>query len=174
MTVPLSPDQPTKMMDNPPAAPEGFKARHFGAGFVAVNGPLYTRRTGAGIQVGFRVEDRHTNPMKICHGGMLASFADMLLPMTAHHLCAEAKGRFLPTISLQIDYLSQAPLGAWVQGEAQVLRVTRSMIFMQGMVTADGVNAVRVSGIFKIGAVFAGLHPFSAPQSGESADLAGG
>ena len=174
MTEPLSPDQPTKMMDNPPAAPEGFKARHFGAGFVAVNGPLYTRRTGAGIQVGFRVEDRHTNPMKICHGGMLASFADMLLPMTAHHLCAEAKGRFLPTISLQIDYLSQAPLGAWVQGEAQVLRVTRSMIFMQGMVTADGVNAVRVSGIFKIGAVFAGLHPFSAPQSGESADLAGG
>ena len=174
MTEPLSPDQPMKPMAPPPAAPEGFKPRHFGDGFVAVNGPLYTRRTGAGVQVGFRVEDRHTNPMKICHGGMLASFADMLLPMTAHHLCAEAKGRFLPTISLQIDYLSQAPLGSWVQGEAQVLRVTRSMIFMQGMVTADGVNAVRVSGIFKIGAVFAGLHPFSAPQSGESADLAGG
>ena len=161
MAEPLSPDQPIKTLDNPPSAPEGFTARHFGDGFVAVNGPLYTRRTGAGIQVGFRVEDRHTNPMKICHGGMLASFADMLLPMTAHHLCAEAKGRFLPTISLQIDYLSQAPLGAWVQGEAQVLRVTRSMIFMQGLLTADGVNAARISGIFKIGAVFAGLHPFS-------------
>ena len=166
MTEPLSPEQPLKTMASPPPVPEGFKARHFGDGFVAVNGPLYTRRAGAGIQVGFRVEDRHTNPMKICHGGMLASFADMLLPMTAHHLCAEAKGRFLPTISLQIDYLSQAPLGAWVQGEAQVLRVTRSMIFMQGLLTADGVNAARISGIFKIGAVFAGLHPFSGLQPG--------
>ena len=166
MIEPLSPEQPLKTMASPPPVPEGFKARHFGDGFVAVNGPLYTRRAGAGIQVGFRVEDRHTNPMKICHGGMLASFADMLLPMTAHHVCPEAKGRFLPTISLQIDYLSQAPLGAWVQGEAQVLRVTRSMIFMQGMVTADGVNAVRVSGIFKIGAVFEGQHPFSGLQPG--------
>ena len=166
MTEPLSPEQSLKTRDNPPPAPEGFQARHFGDGFVAVNGPLYTRRTGAGIQVGFRVEDRHTNPMKICHGGMLASFADMLLPMTAHHVCPEAKGRFLPTISLQIDYLAMAPLGAWVQGEAQVLRVTRSMIFMQGLVTADGVNAVRVSGIFKIGTVFAGQHPFSGSHSG--------
>ena len=175
MTEPLSPDQPLKTMaapPEPPSAPEGFTARHFGDGFVAVNGPLYTRRFEAGIQVGFRVEDRHTNPMKICHGGMLASFADMLLPMTAHHLCAEAKGRFLPTISLQIDYLSQAPLGAWVQGEAQVLRVTRSMIFMQGLLTADAVTVARVSGIFKIGAVFAGRHPFAGPPSGESAGLA--
>ena len=146
-----------------PAVPDGFKSRHFGEGFVAVNGPLYTRRTESGVQVGFRVEDRHTNPMKSCHGGMLSSFADMLLPMTAHHVCAEVKGRFLPTISLQIDYLAQAPLGAWVQGEAQVMRVPRSMIFMQGLVTADGVNVARVSGIFKIGAVFAGLHPFSGP-----------
>lgn len=166
MTEPLSPDQPIKTKDNPPAVPEGFKARHFGDGFVAVNGPLHTRRAGAGIQVGFRVEDRHTNPMKICHGGMLASFSDMLLPMTAHHVCPEAKGRFLPTISLQIDYLAMAALGSWVQGEAQVLRVTRSMIFMQGLVTADGVNAVRVSGIFKIGPVLAGLHPFAGPPSG--------
>ncbi len=150
----------------PPPVPEGFKARNFGEGFVAVNGPLYARRTDSGIQVGFRVEARHTNPMNICHGGMLASFADMLLPMTAHHLCPEAKGRFLPTISLQIDYLSQAALGSWVQGEAQVMRVTRSMIFMQGLITAEGVNVARVSGIFKIGAVFAGLHPFSPPPQG--------
>ncbi len=154
------------VIDNPPAVPEGFKPRHFGEGFVAVNGPLYTRRAGAGVQVGFRVEDRHTNPMKICHGGMLASFADMLLPMTAHHLCPKAKGRFLPTISLQIDYLAIAPLGAWVQGEAQVLRVTRSMIFMQGLVTADGVNVARASGVFKIGAEFAGLQPLVVPQPG--------
>ena len=166
MTEPLSPDQPVTTKDQAPAAPEGFKARHFGDGFVAVNGPLYTRLTEAGMQVGFRVEDRHTNPMRICHGGMLASFGDMLLPMTAHHLCPEAQGRFLPTISLQIDYLSQAPLGSWVQGEAQVMRLTRRMIFMQGLVTADGVNVARVSGIFKIGALFEGPHPLSRHQPG--------
>jgi uncharacterized protein (TIGR00369 family) len=134
--------------------PLGFKPRNFGEGFIQSNGPLYTRRTEIGLQMGFRVEPRHTNPMGICHGGMMATFCDMLCPMTAHVVCKEATGRFLPTISLQIDYLSSAPLGAWVQGEAQVLRATRNMVFMQGLVTADGVNAARVSGVFKIGALF--------------------
>jgi acyl-coenzyme A thioesterase PaaI-like protein len=41
-----------------------------------------------------------------------------------------------------------------VQGEAQVLRATRSLLFMQGLVTADGVLVARASGIFKIGEVF--------------------
>ena len=140
----------------PPDIPAGFKPRQFGEGFIEINGPLYTRRSERGLQMGFRVETRHTNPMGICHGGMMATFCDMLCPMTAHVVCKEATGRFLPTINLQIDYLSSAPLGAWVQGEAEVLRVTRNMVFMQGLVTADGVNVARVSGIFKLGGLFTG------------------
>lgn len=147
----------THTSDNAPAIPEGFEPRHFGDGFVAVNGPLYTRVTAGAMQLGFRVETRHTNPMNICHGGMMASFCDMLLPITAQHVAKEASGRFLPTINLQIDFLAQAPLGSWVQGEAQVLRVTRRMVFMQGLVMADGVSVARVSGLFKIGAVFEGF-----------------
>jgi uncharacterized protein (TIGR00369 family) len=137
-----------------PDIPEGFHARPFGAGFIGANGPLYVRRTEAVFQLGFRVEQRHCNPMGICHGGMIATFCDMLLPISAHVLSAEIGRRFLPTISLQIDYLAPSPLGAWVQGEAQLLRLTRSMVFMQGLVQADGVNVARASGILKIGPPF--------------------
>ncbi len=138
----------------PPAIPEGFRAREFGAGFIGVNGPLYVRRNDAGLQLGFRVEARHCNPMGICHGGMMATFCDMLLPISAHVLSQELRSRFLPTINLQVDFLAASPLGAWVQGEAQLLRSTRSLVFMQGLVQADGVNVARVSGIFKIGPPF--------------------
>ena len=134
--------------------PEGFRAREFGGGFMAVNGPLYARKTDAGVQLGFRVEERHCNPMRICHGGMMATFCDMLLPISAHVMSNELAERFLPTINLQIDYLAASPLGAWVQGEAQLLRATRSLVFMQGLVQADGVSVARVSGIFKIGPPF--------------------
>ena len=105
-------------------------------------------------QLGFRVEPRHTNPMGICHGGMLASFCDMLLPICVHRKSAEVGQRFLPTVSLQLDYLAPVPLGAWVEGEAEVLTVTRAMVFAQGLVRADGVPAVRCSGVFKIGPRF--------------------
>jgi hypothetical protein len=33
-----------------------------------------------------------------------------------------------------------------------VLRTTRSLVFAQGLVTADGQTVARVSGVFKIGA----------------------
>lgn len=137
-----------------PAIPEGFRAREFGGGFIGVNGPLYTRLTDGGLQLGFRVEERHCNPMGICHGGMMATFCDMLLPISAHVLSRQIGRRFLPTINLQVDFLAASPLGAWVQGEAQLLRETRSLVFMQGLVQADGVNVARVSGIFKIGPPF--------------------
>jgi uncharacterized protein (TIGR00369 family) len=136
-----------------PTIPSGFKPRKFGDGFIAANGPLYTRLNEGRLQVGFLVEDRHCNPMGICHGGMLATLADMVCPITAHFTCEAAKNRFLPTISLQVDYIASARLGAWVQAEAQVLRATRSMVFVQGLLTAEDSVVARVSGIFKIGRV---------------------
>lgn len=144
---------------NPLAVPDGFKVLAVGGDFVALNGPLYVRSVaqpdGSKLRhLGFRVEQRHTNPMGNCHGGMLATFADMMLPMLAHRQSPELRNQFLPTVSLQIDYLAPSPLGAWVQGDAQVLRVTRNLAFVQGLVTADDVPALRVSGIFKIGKPF--------------------
>jgi uncharacterized protein (TIGR00369 family) len=131
--------------------PLGFAPLQSGGPFIQHNGPLYLRHEGSVVQFGFRVERRHVNPMNNLHGGMMASFCDMLLPLSVHRKSDQVADRFLPTISLQIDYLAPAPLGAWVQGEAEPLRVTRSLVFAQGLVTADGVPCARVSGVFKIG-----------------------
>ena len=134
--------------------PAGFRPMPRMGEFIGVNGPLCLRHEGDLVRLGFRVGKRHTNPLGICHGGMMATFCDMLLPITAHVVSKEVAQRFLPTINLQIDYLAASPLGAWVQGEAQLLRATRSLVFMQGLVQADGVSVARVSGIFKIGPPF--------------------
>jgi len=135
-------------------APPGFRPLRTAGDFVQVNGPLYLYHQGDDVRLGFRVEKRHTNPMGICHGGMLASFCDMLLPISAHRVNREVGQRFLPTINLQIDYLASAKIGDWVEGRAEVLKVTRSLVFAQGLATANGVPCTRVSGIFKLGPPF--------------------
>ena len=134
----------------PSLIPEGFRPVSIGGPFTAHVGPLFARLQGDRLQLGFRVERQHTNPLGICHGGMLATFADMLLPCVAMYQ-QEGERRFLPTINLQLDYLAGAPLGAWVQGEGQLLRRTRNMVFVQGLVSADGELVLRASGIFKQG-----------------------
>ena len=147
-----------------PPVPAGFTRWRERPGFIAVVGPLYMRHEPGRLLLGFRVEPRHCNPMDICHGGMMATFCDMLLPIGAHALSEAVHGRFLPTISLQLDYLAPAPLGCWVQGETQLLSTTRTMVFAQALVTADGVPAARASGILKIGAPFpAGFTATAAP-----------
>ena len=161
MSFPLPADRPDETA--PPASPDatrpldlpsGFRPLRTMGDFIAANGPLYVRSEGGSVQLGFRVEARHTNPMRICHGGMMASFCDMLLPISIHRKSQEIGFRFLPTINLQIDYLAPARLGAWVQGEAELLKATRSLVFAQGLVSAEGVPCARVSGIFKIGPPF--------------------
>lgn len=144
-------------MTTTPAIPVGFVPLSLPGDFVSVNGPLYIREQAGVVQLGFRVEQRHTNPMGICHGGMTASFCDMLLPIGTLRQRTEIGPRFLPTVSLQIDYLAPAPLGSWVQGETDVLRITRTLVFAQGRVTADGEPVARCSGILKIGSPFPAL-----------------
>lgn len=131
--------------------PDGYLATRMGGEFIRANGPMYLKKSDGRVWLGFRVEPRHCNPAQILHGGMMASFVDMMLPVCATHLERSLASRFMPTISLQLDYLAPSPLGAWIEGEAQVLRSTPSLVFVQGLVTADGTPVARASGIFKVG-----------------------
>jgi len=132
--------------------PEGFAPFKLAMGYLAVNGPLYGRFDGTHLLMGFRVEERHCNPGQVCHGGMLATFADMLLPIAARFQAKTDMG-FLPTVNLTCDFLAPAPLGAWIEGKAEVVRVTRNLLFAQGAATADGEPCLRANGIFKIRSV---------------------
>ncbi len=130
--------------------PEGFIELPFNYGFIGVNGPLYAKRDGGQLRLGLRVEERHCNPMGIAHGGMLVTFADMQLPLASRYQ-AGLPDNFLPTINLSVDFLAPARMGAWVEGETQVMRRTKNLVFAQCTVTADGEPSLRASGIFKIG-----------------------
>ena len=99
--------------------------------------------------MGFRVEPRHCNPGQVCHGGMLATFADMVLPIAARFQAKMDMG-MTPTVNLTCDYLAPAPLGAWVEGRAEAVRVTKNLLFAQGIATAGETPVLRANGIFKI------------------------
>jgi uncharacterized protein (TIGR00369 family) len=134
-------------MAGPPA---GFEPADIGGIFATHNGPLYARWHDDHLQLGFRVGPLQVNPGQQCHGGMLSTFVDILLSTAAQYQ-TDIPRVFLPTISLQMDFMAGAPLGSWVQGQADILRVTRNLIFSQALVHADGVLAMRASGVFRRG-----------------------
>jgi len=129
---------------------DGFERVLLGGTFATHNGPLFARWREGRLQLGFRVAAHHVNPGNACHGGMLATFADILISSAAQYQTDIAR-QFLPTVSLQMDFMAPAPLGSWVQGEADILKVTKNLIFSHGLVRADGVVALRTSGVFRRG-----------------------
>jgi uncharacterized protein (TIGR00369 family) len=133
-------------------APEGFIELPFSGGehFLSLTGPLYAKRDNKKLVLGLRVEKRHCNIAGICHGGMLMTFADMLLGLGARFENEEDFG-FMPTVSMTADFLSPAPLGAWVEGRTDLLRSTRNFLFCQCIVTSNGAPVMRASGIMKTG-----------------------
>ena len=141
------------MTGTDPAAPEGFvalpvpEARALGFNPIA----YHARRIGDALALGFRVGPEHCNPGGRCHGGVLATFCDMQLAFAVLFDTPALATTILPTVNLSVDYLAAVLPGAWVQGIGGTVSITRNLAVAQCVVTADGLPAVRTSGIYKVG-----------------------
>src|SRR5690606_2856139 len=79
---------------------------------------------------------------------MMMMLADMQLPLAAIYQ-AGLDDRFLPTVNLTADFLASPMVGDWVWGESDVVRVTRNLVFTQGIFRVDDKPVLRANGIFK-------------------------
>lgn len=130
-------------------APAGFEPfGHPHIGFVGMIGPLYIRRQDGLDIIGWRVRQAHCNAYPMAHGGMTAAFADILTSYAVYS-SQEPRGEVL-TISLTTDFLSAAPLGAWVEGCGKVVAMGKTVAFSTCQIHADGKLIAHASGKFKI------------------------
>lgn len=137
--------------DSAPPADRAWEELRDCGEFSQLTGPYFTTGerldSGEVARFGFRVERPHCNLRPVCHGGMLATFADLALARglkVAGNLPTP-----LPTISLSLDYLAPAALGAWVDARVTVSRIGRTTGFVSAMLHADGVPVLRASGVFR-------------------------
>ncbi|MFP1644689.1 PaaI family thioesterase [Pontitalea aquivivens] len=130
--------------DNPP---DGFTLLRGQSQADWMAGPYYVARRDGEWVLGFRIKERHLNPNRVCHGGMIATFADMLTTALQDD---PAVPQIVATISLSVDYLAPAPLGAWVEGVPEALHETGRLLFFKSVIRADGDPVARCSGHFRV------------------------
>jgi len=114
--------------------------------FNALVGPLYERRDGEAVSIGLQIEQKHTNSRGICHGGVLATLADLAL---GYAMLARSgdKGSFL-TAHLAVDYAGAAKAGDWLESKVEIQRVGARLAFANCYLVANGKPIVRASAIF--------------------------
>ena len=125
---------------------EGWRMREI-SGFTQHVGPLWTRGSGKDAVFGLEVAEIHLNRRGHLHGGMLATLADNSLAMA---VAAAVPGRPIATIQLNVQFVAPARLGDFIEAHCEVVRLTRSIIFMGAKLLVGTRTAASATGIWKI------------------------
>lgn len=113
-------------------------------------GPLYSRRRrGEELSIGLRIEHKHLNSRGICHGGVLATLADLALGYAMHAKAKAKGGAGFVTAHLAVDYAGAARVGDWIESQVEIQRIGARLAFANCyLVSGDGRAIVRASAIF--------------------------
>jgi acyl-coenzyme A thioesterase PaaI-like protein len=126
--------------------PEGFIA---GADLDPAEthvGPFLRRDTAEGVTIGLRVEPHHCNEHGTLHGGVQMAMADYTVGTTARFGMGE-EGTM--SVSFDAAFVDAGQLGDWVEGRAEIVRRTGSMVFVKGQLTVGERTLLSFSSIVK-------------------------
>ncbi len=116
-------------------------------GMPSMEGDVWYRRLeGSHPEFGLLLKDKHKNPVGAIHGGVLMTFIDHF--MGGHAFIAAEKSPVV-TIQLNSHFVSAAPLGSFVTLHTKAVKVTSSLVFMQGEVRYKATPVFTADGIWK-------------------------
>lgn len=125
--------------------PIGYEPIVSSSPFGWENGPVFEKDGPDGWVRGFRVAERHTNAAGMCHGGMLMTFADILLSRAVLDVVPPP----FVTLRLTSDFVGPAWKGDWVEGRAHSLGVEDGVVSLVGLLYTSGGTVLSISALFK-------------------------
>ncbi|MAZ72800.1 MAG: thioesterase [Flavobacteriaceae bacterium] len=118
--------------------------------FEHAAGPFYFRKDEQGPVCAFRAEERHMNGLGSLHGGCFMSFADFaLFGIATDELHGSEEGGAAVTVAFNAEFLAGAKPGDWIEARGEVLKAGRSILFVRGIITANGTPCLNFSGTLK-------------------------
>ena len=115
--------------------------------FEDTAGPMY--ESAAGIEprrCAMKLEAKHCNTAGIVHGGLLMTFADYSTFALARESIGPHGG---VTVSMTSDFTSAARAGDLIEAAVEVVKATRSMVFVQGRISVEETTVMSVSVVLK-------------------------
>lgn len=118
------------------------------AGFTGTVGPFWLLDQGEERTTGLFIEERHCNQYGTIHGGVVTTFADIALGSGVAALLGDQRFNCV-TASLQAQFISVAHVGEFISCKPEVLRRTKQMLFVRGLITVGERVIASADGIWK-------------------------
>jgi acyl-coenzyme A thioesterase 13 len=97
-------------------------------------GPFFWRKRDDRLRFAFQAEPKHCNSGGIVHGGLLMTFADLMMCGTATEGTTD-RGVF--TVSFSSEFMASGNEGELIKARAEVVRRTGQMVFVRGEIYTD-------------------------------------
>jgi uncharacterized protein (TIGR00369 family) len=120
---------------------------HDDSGFLGLVGPVLQQWRGEQLVLGFQSAEKHRNRRDAVQGGMLMTLADRAMGSAVR--AALPAPEAVATIQLDMQFIAAARLGDFVEAHPAVLRVTRSVVFVEAKLFAAERLVARCSGVWK-------------------------
>jgi acyl-coenzyme A thioesterase PaaI-like protein len=110
-------------------------------------GPFYYRLGEDGRPVcAMRAEAKHMNGGGFMHGGAMMTFADYCLFVIARDALQESRS---VTATFNGEFVASVAPGSLVECTGEVVKATRSMVFVRGLMTAGDGPVMSFSAVLK-------------------------
>jgi acyl-coenzyme A thioesterase PaaI-like protein len=117
-------------------------------GFIGLVGPIYELQDShTPGRFRFVAEGKHRNRNGFVQGGMLMTFADRAMGVTAR------KGdpaRVHATAQLDMHFVRSARIGSAIEIDVRVIRETRNLVFVEGTLSSEGEVIAKAAGVWSI------------------------
>lgn len=115
-------------------------------GFIGLVGPIWRKQVDGRPRFGFQAEEKHVNLIGVVQGGMMMTFADRALGMSAW----DAAGGPVVTVTFDYAFLDAGRIGSFIELEGEVVRKTASLVFLRGTLSSGDRVIGTCQGTWKI------------------------
>jgi uncharacterized protein (TIGR00369 family) len=127
--------------------PDGYRETVLADPFERYVGPVYERGERPQRTFALLVDKRHVNMRGIIHGGMLMTFADAAIGQAMWDHTDHAPS---VTLNMQTQFLKPAKEGDLLEVTPELIRKTRSLVFLRGDFMVAGETMFAVTSVWKL------------------------
>jgi len=125
----------------------GFVPTHLIDPFEIFVGPVFENGAPGAKTFAMRVDSRHMNRRGVLHGGMFMTLADLTFGQAVWDATDKAP---CVTLNMQTHFLKPVVEGDIIQVVPELVRRTRSLVFMRGDFTVEGEIVFAASSVWKL------------------------
>lgn len=116
-------------------------------GFLNMVGPLWQKADGSRVRYAFLAEPKHENLRGVVQGGMIMTFADRAMGMTSRQV---NENKPQATVQLDVHFVDAVQIGDFVEAYAEVVRKTRTLLFMRAELRVGERIVATANGMWKV------------------------